>query len=99
MQSLVHRVVEPVVGFAYGPDGVLRPVFLNVATDERKRVVGGTAVDDEMLDVRIVLPGNALECALERGFGVERDGCYGEERLHAIQNSYFIIHNSPSDNS
>ena len=83
-QSLVHGVVESVVGFA--DEAYVMPclILLNVSLHEGERMVRGAAVDDKMLDAGIVLRGNALQGAFEDLFGIVSDGCYGKEGLHAM---------------
>ena len=83
-QCLVHRIVEPAVGFADEPYVVARLVLLDVALHEREGVVGGAAVDDEVLYAGVVLRGNTCECTPQGRFGIIRDGRYGDKWLHTI---------------
>ena len=83
-QSLVHSVVEAVVRFADEAYVVACLVLFDVASDEGKRVVCRAAVDDEVLYAGIVLLGYTLQRALQRGFGIVGDGCYGDEGVHVL---------------
>jgi len=63
--ALVHRVVQPAVGFAhYGVD------VLAVAADDFHRAVGRGSVDDDVFDVLVRLGDDALQGVFDDGGGV-----------------------------
>src|SRR5438034_11021805 len=66
--ALVHRVVHAAIGLARETDAIA------VAAQDRRGAVGRSAVDDEVFDVGIGLPQNAVDRASDRLLGVEACG-------------------------
>ena len=81
LDGFVHGVVQPVVGFAHENDGMgvaLVGIALYVLLDQSHGVVGGAAVNDEVLKGAVSLCCHALQGALEGFSGVIGDGGDGE---------------------
>ena len=84
LQRLVHSIVESAVGFADETYVVASLILFDIALYEGKRMIGGAAVDDEMLYSGVVLRCDTPERTAKGCFRIVGDCCYGEERLHGL---------------
>jgi len=74
-QGLVHGIIDPVVGFT-GPER--EPV--RISSDDLDSPVGGSAVDDDVFDVRIPLIENAPDRLLDDVPAIPNDGNDADKR-------------------